>query len=62
MDNVLKPATNGIIEDLVSDRIIGRNTKITRLEQSATQPDTVEVDITLEILFPVNYINYTLII
>lgn len=62
LNNILRPQTNGIIEDLVSDRIIGRNTKITRLEQSASQPDSVEVDITLEILYPVNYINYTLVI
>jgi len=62
LNNVLRPQTNGIIEDLVSDRIIGRNTKITRLEQSAAQPDTVEVDIQLEILYPVNFINYTLFI
>jgi len=62
LNNVLRPQTNGIIEDLVEDRIIGRNTKITRLVQDPVQKDRVVIDITVEVLFPANFIDYTLII
>jgi hypothetical protein len=62
LNNILRPQTNGIIEDLVEDRIIGRQTKITRLIQDPVQKDTVLIDITVEVLFPANFINYTLII
>jgi hypothetical protein len=62
LNNILRPQTNAIIEDLVEDRIIGRQTKITRLVQDETQPDTVKVDIELEVLFPANFIDFTLII
>ncbi len=62
LNNILRPQTNAIIEDLVEDRIIGRETKITRLLQDPVQKDTVIIDITVEVLFPANFIDYTLII
>lgn len=62
MNNILKPQTNGIIENLVGERIIGRNTQILRMEQSASKPDTIEVDIRIEHLYPANTLDYTLII
>lgn len=62
LDNILTPQVNGIIQDMVEDRIIGRGTKITRLVQDELQPDTVKVDITLEVLFPANFVDFTLLI
>ena len=62
LNNILRPQTNGIIEDLVEDRIVGRQTVITRLVQDELQPDTVKVDITVEVLYPANFIDFTLII
>lgn len=62
LNNILRPQVNSIIEDVVEDRIMGRGTRITRVVQDETQPDTVKVDITLDVLFPANYIDFTLII
>jgi hypothetical protein len=62
LNNILRPQVNGIIEDLVEDRIVGRGTRITRLVQDENQPDTVKVDIQMDVLFPANYIDFTLII
>lgn len=62
LDNILRPQTNGILQDLIEDRIIGRGTKITNLVQDPVQKDTVKVDITLEVLYPANFIDFTLII
>jgi hypothetical protein len=62
LNNILKPQTNGIIEDMVEDRILGRETKITKLIQHPEQKDRVLVDITMDMLFPANFIDYTLII
>lgn len=62
MNNTLKPQTNGIIESLVGDRIVGRNTQMLRMEQSATKPDSIEIDIRIEHLYPANTLDYTLIV
>jgi hypothetical protein len=62
LNNVLKPAVQGILRKLIEDNVIGPDTRIISIRQSASQPDTVEVDVRMDVLYPVNYIDVTLII
>jgi hypothetical protein len=62
IDNVLKPQSQALIKSLVDDRIIGKNTKITNIAQDPVFKDTINVDISQDTLFPVNFINYTIAI
>ncbi len=41
---------------------IFRSAVVTKLEQDKTQPDTLLIDIQLEVLFPANYIQLTLVV
>jgi hypothetical protein len=39
-----------------------RSAVVVKLEQDPTQPDTILVEIQLEVLYPANYINVTLVV
>ena len=39
-----------------------RGAEVIKLEQDVTQPDTILVEIRLEVLYPANYINVTLVV
>jgi hypothetical protein len=39
-----------------------RSTKVLKLEQDPRQPDSISIEIQLEVLYPANYINVTLVV
>jgi len=58
----VRPTIFAIITDLIQTGIIGKGTSILKIVQSETQPDTIEITINFEVLYPANYINVTLLI
>jgi hypothetical protein len=57
LDNQVRVALNGVIQDEVKDRVIGKKTSITSLKILTDQPDTAEAVVNLEGLFPANFID-----
>jgi hypothetical protein len=39
-----------------------RSTNVTRLEQDPSQPDTILVAVSVEVLYPANYIDVTVVV
>jgi hypothetical protein len=62
IDQAVRTTIYAIINDLIQTNTIGSGTQILRIVQSETQPDTIEITIDYEVLYPANYINVTLLI
>jgi hypothetical protein len=62
IDQSVRTTIAAIIKDLIDTNTVGRRTSILKIVQSETQPDTIEITIDFEVLFPANFINVTLLI
>jgi hypothetical protein len=62
LQNILRPAAEAVVRDIIEDTVVGEGTRIVSIRQSTDQPDTVEVDVRVDVLYPANYIDVTLII
>lgn len=62
IENQLRPGLNGLLQDMVEERIVGGRTKILSLKKSETSRTTVEAAVDFEVLDPFNFFDITLLI
>jgi hypothetical protein len=62
IENQLRPGLNGLLQDMIEERIIGRRTRILSLQKSETNRTTVEARVDFEVLDPFNFFDITLLI
>ncbi len=60
LENQVRPAINGMLRDLIEERIIGPRTTITSVGVDPNNADTVLVEVDLQVLDPANFIDITL--